>query len=84
MNKVFKADDQVYFPSRSTRVLTLDNSNDYLYPISTLMGNLTEDGKIVDDDKLPSIYHATPETHELLEKLHGVKFEKPPTTELPK
>ena len=84
MNKV-KIGDKVYFPPKSTKVLTIcRNSCSSEYPIVVLVDSerhpwsLTTDGKVYVDDALPSLFHATPEMKAKLEDLYGVEFEVPP------
>lgn len=77
----FKAGDKVYYPKRSRSVLTVYEDGLPSYPIH-LQGrteDFTRDGKSLEGDMTPSIFHATEENHALLEKLYGRKFEAPPT-----
>ena len=76
----FKTGDKVYYPFRSTKVLTIHerNSPDYPMLVSEHTSSFTIDGKSYIEDILPSIFHATPENHTLLEQLYGVEFEAPP------
>ena len=79
----FKAGDKVYYPPKSTKVLTVYELDDSVYPIMVGLGNrhtytLTIDGKIYTGDALPSIYHATPEMKAKLEDFYSVEFEAPP------
>lgn len=81
MNK-FKDGDKVYIPMLSTKVLVVTINAPWRkdpYPIDIFSTTFTIDGKIREEDKLPMIFPATEENHALLEKLYGVKFEKPPT-----
>lgn len=81
MNK-FKDGDKVYIPMLSTKVLVVPTNAPWgksPYPIDIFSTTFTIDGKIREEDKLPMIFPATEENHALLEKLYGVKFEKPPT-----
>lgn len=84
MSKEFKAGDKVYYPIKSTKVLTIrENDDSAEYPILVNFGSrytytFTIDGKSYDEHVLPSIFHATPENKAKLEDLHGVEFEKPP------
>ena len=84
MNK-FKIGDKVYFPPKSTKVLTIHAHYDSSeYPILTSVDSerhpwsLTIDGKAYVDDALPSLFHATPEMKAKLEDFYGVEFEAPP------
>ena len=79
----FKAGDKVYYPPKSTKVLTVYELDDSVYPILVDLGSrhthtFTIDGKFYTDDALSSIFHATPEMKAKLEDLHGVEFEAPP------
>lgn len=80
MNKTFKAGDKVYFPGVTDKVLTLSkNARDSkYYPLTADGYTFTFDGNLVKDNRLPSIFHATPKNHALLEQLYGGEFEKPP------
>ena len=93
MNK-FKAGDKVYYPLRSTKVLTVyeqDVPDEYslkIYLDDGTAETFTEDGKKYSTDKAVPIFHATPETQRLLEHLHGIKLEdasvKPTSKEIVK
>lgn len=81
MNK-FKVGDKVYCPYYGTDVFevqpnTYDEDLDK-YPLRVCAETFTVHGKSSDRRYLQDIFHATPENHELLEKLHLVGFEKPP------
>ena len=85
MSKKFKVGDKVYFPPKSTKVLTIHAHYDSSeYPILTSVDSerhpwsLTIDGKAYVDDALPSLFHATPEMKAKLEDFYGVEFEAPP------
>lgn len=80
----FKAGDKVYYPLRSTEVLTIRKSNAPVYPILVTKHDFTFtiDGKLLSTDTAPCLIPATPENHELLEKLYDVEFEKPPSNEI--
>ena len=85
MSKEFKVGDKVYFPPKSTKVLTIcSTSCSSEYPILALVDSerhpwsLTTDGKVYADDVLPSLFHATPEMKAKLEDFYGVEFEAPP------
>lgn len=86
MNKEFKVGDKVYYPEISTKVLELTkdpcDSEFNRYPLRVTVGasvyNFTTDGKHSLTAALPILSPANEETHELLEKLYGVEFEKPP------
>ena len=87
----FKIGDKVYFPHKTTKVLTICR-NSYIseYPIIALADSvkypwsLTIDGKVYVDDALPSLHHATPENQAKLEALYGVPFEPAPSKPTPK
>lgn len=82
MNK-FKDGDKVYIPMLSTKVLVVTTNAPWRkvpYPIDIFSTTFTIDGKIREEDKLPMIFSAPEENHALLEKLYGVKFEKPSTS----
>ena len=90
MNK-FKAGDKVYFPPKSTKVLTIcSNSYSSEYPILALVDSerhpctLTTDGKVYVDDALPSLFHATPENQAKFEDFYGIPFEPAPPKPTPK
>ena len=76
----FKVGDKVYFPSESNKVLTVhenyDDDPDYLIKVDGFL--LNTDGRYTDRNPVPSLIHATPENHKLLEQLYGVEFENPP------
>ncbi len=82
----FKAGDLVYCPNHSTKVLKVaKNNSDYnldIYPLMVTVCDyvytFTDSGKHSRTAKQPTLFHATPENHELLEKLYGVEFEKSP------
>lgn len=80
MNK-FKAGDKVYYPPISTKVLTAEKNiyNGEVYIIRVCNSTFTSEGKQYELDSLPTLLHATPENHALLEKLYGKEFQKPPT-----
>ena len=78
MIKEFKAGDKVYYPPRSTKVLTVYERNSPKYPIMVGGQVFTCDGTFLGDEELPCLIHATPENHALLEQLFGVEFEAPP------
>ena len=84
MIKEFKAGDKVYYPHFDTSVLTLvesARSSSFLaFEQPNKLIIITKNGKVWDEQGMVSgIVHATPETHELLEQLYGIEFEKPPT-----
>ena len=74
----FKADDKVYFPFKTNRVITVEQYQHTNYPILAGGHSFTLDGKYEGSEPVPSLLHATPRTHALLEELYGVEFEKPP------
>lgn len=81
MNK-FKVGDKVYCPYYGTDVFEVqpnewDEDLDK-YPLMVGAKTYTVEGKNFDHSPLQDIFHATPENHELLEKLYGVEFERPP------
>lgn len=77
----FKVGDKVYYPMHDTKLHTVELSNDVheLFPVAVDGEFFTIDGKILSCSIVSSLIHATPENHELLEKLYGVEFEKLPT-----
>lgn len=80
--KEFKVGDKVYFPYYGTDIFEVKpnefNENLEKYPLMIGSKTFTIHGKIFDQSCLQDIFHATPENHELLEKLYGLEFEKPP------
>lgn len=78
----FKVNDKVYFPCYGTGIFKVEansyNENLDKYPLMIGARTFTVHGKNYDNRLLQDIFHATPENHELLEKLYGVEFEKPP------
>lgn len=80
--KEFKVGDKVYFPGYGTGIFELE-ANSYnedleKYPFMIGAKTFTTHGETYERNFLQDIFHATPENHELLEKLYGVEFEKPP------
>ena len=78
----FKVGDLVYCPYYGTDVFEVqpnewDEDSDK-YPLMIGDKTFTVHGKDFDHRPLREIFHATPENHELLEKLYGIEFEKPP------
>lgn len=78
----FKVGDKVYVPYYGTGIFIV-STNSYnedldKYPLMIGARTFTVHGKNYDNRPLQDIFHATPENHELLEKLYGVEFEKPP------
>lgn len=78
----FKVGDKVYVPYYGTGIFIV-STNSYnedldIYPLMIGAQKFTVHGKNYDYGPLQEIFHATPENHELLEKLYGVEFEKPP------
>lgn len=83
--KEFKVGDKVYFPALGGNIVEL-RENESGFAAYTLIAERCGQYRSMDTlgrersvDAVPSIFHATPENHELLEKLYGVEFEKPPT-----
>ena len=78
----FKEGDLVYCPMRGTDIVEVKsnefNENLHKYSIMVDCTAFTVHGKSVYSNFLQDMFHATPENHELLEKLYGVEFEKPP------
>lgn len=78
----FKVGDKVYFPYYGTDIFEVKsnefNENLEKYPLMIGSKTFTIHGKMFDQSCLQDIFHATPENNELLEKLYGVEFEKPP------
>lgn len=78
----FKVNDKVYFPCYGTGIFKVEansyNENLDKYPLMIGARTFTVHGKNYENRLLQDIFHATPENHELLEKLYGVEFEKPP------
>lgn len=82
MSKEFKVGDKVYYPMHGNRIYTIHDkyvSMSEDYPLWVNGGSFTLDGKYQSNRPIPDLLHTTPENHELLEKLYGVEFEKPPT-----
>lgn len=81
MNK-FKVGDKVYCPYYGTDVFEVQanewNEDLDKYPLSVGAKSYTVEGMVFTNSQLQSLFHATPENHELLEKLYGAEFEKPP------
>lgn len=81
----FKAGDLVYCPQLGQGVFTVQASQRYpTHPFKICRDDclawfLTAEGKLYEFNKAAIIFHATPRTHALLEELHGVEFEKPPS-----
>ncbi len=80
--KEFKVGDKVYCPYYGTDVFevqpnTYDEDLDK-YPLRVCAETFTVHGKSSDRNYLQGIFHATSENQELLEKLYGLEFEKPP------
>lgn len=73
----FKPGDKVYFPAKSTKVLTVQNVNGNPSCLMLVDGYcLMSGGKISNLDCNPSIFHATEENRLILEALYGVEFDK--------
>ena len=84
MSEKFKVGDLVYYPQLGHGIFTLKMSYNLLnYPVRISKGDFDEltftaDGKLYEDDKAATIFHATPENQRLLEQLHGIKLEDAP------
>lgn len=79
MTSKFKAGDWVYYPVKGCELYKVVKvAKDDIYPVILTGATFTKDGLAYSGEKAPSIFHATEENHELLSKLYGVDFEKPP------
>ena len=71
---------KVYYPSVSTSVFTLEDSEDKDYPLFVGAGvyclHLIEDGRRDVYERVPRILHATEENRVKLSELFGVEFDK--------
>lgn len=88
MKQEFKAGDKVYCPSEQVQIYTLRANDCEIYPLiincDSFIKSFTLYGHRYNGDPFPSIFHATPENHEMLCKLYGVEFEAPPKPKTPK
>lgn len=79
---LFREGDYVYYPDKGTSLFKLKFSgNGIKVQWGTSRNHLayfTDEGMSSRISTHPSIFHATKKNHELLEKLHGVRFESPP------
>ena len=78
----FKAGDLVYYPQLGHGIYRLQETGLDVWPLIIRRDYFSKkrfraDGKIFGSDKAATIFHATPEVHEQLERLYGVEFEKP-------
>lgn len=84
----FKVGDTVYCPSKTNRIHKLLDWDDSHYTLgirdNSFLMSFTQHGVAGIYSDMPSIFHATPENHELLTKLYGVEFEVPPKHKTPK
>ena len=85
MKQEFKAGDKVYCPEISNEVHAINKSGykSIPYEVKASQGNhiyVDEYGRYGVESFTPTIFHATPENHELLCKLYGMEFEATPTT----
>lgn len=79
MTEQFKAGDEVYYPSLdfNIHVLALNEKNGLYCLVIDNGDGISINGKYLHTDKLPSIFHATPENKALLESLYKCEFEGP-------
>jgi hypothetical protein len=82
MNKeTFKAGDEVYCPSQGVKIHLLCDYESETYPLLLMSSNcaasISTKGFKVITDKIPYIFHATPENKALLEALYKCEFEAP-------
>lgn len=82
MNKeTFKAGDEVYCPAMGEDIFVLDIDSYHRasseYPLSLRDSTFTTEGLRHTTDKVPYIFHATPENKDLLEALYKCEFESP-------
>lgn len=89
-HRKFKAGDKVYFPALGGNIVEL-RENESGFAAYALIAercgryrSVNTLGREWSADAVPSIFHATPENHELLERLYGIDFEKPPAKPTPK
>lgn len=75
--ETFKVDDYVYFPRVGNKVYKLFGTDASNYPIGCAEFTFTESGKILKEDHVPSIWHATEENRKKLEAFYGIEFAKP-------
>lgn len=77
----FKVGDLVYCTMHGNRIYTIHDKYDSMSedcPLWVNDNSFMIDGRFHANRPMPDLLHATPENHELLEKLYGVEFEKPP------
>lgn len=89
MKQEFKAGDKVYCPeiSNTVHILTDICCKSKTYEVRTSEGNyihVDEYGRYGIESFNPTIFHATPENHELLCRLYGMEFEPPPKRKEPR
>lgn len=81
MNEQFKAGDEVYCPSQGVKIHLLCDYESETYPLLLMNSNcassISTKGFKVITDKIPYIFHATPENKALLEALYKCDFEAP-------
>ena len=85
----FKEGDLVYYPGartdKCTKVFQLEGCGYGRYPLGIRYDDgfsiqtFTAEGYYHITNKLPRLFHATPENKAKLEALYGMEFEKPPT-----
>lgn len=83
----FKVGDKVYLPALGAAVYQVKENGVFdpmFYPLKAVDSSndavvvFAKNGRTRVGDGFPGVFHATPTNHELLEKLYGVEFEKPP------
>lgn len=78
--ETFAVGDKVYYPLNGAKIYTLIDSgiSDGNFPLEISgVTTFTTDGKLLLTDRVPALFKATEENHELLTKLYGLNFEKP-------
>lgn len=79
-SQTFKVGDQVYYPSKSTKIFTLKAYNAASFPLvintRTINVTFTVDGREFENSPTPLILHATGENRVKLSGLYGVEFEE--------
>lgn len=79
-SQTFKVGDQVYYPSKSTKIFTLKEYNAASFPLvintRTINVTFTVDGREFENSPTPLILHATEENRVKLSGLYGVEFEE--------
>lgn len=79
--QTFKAGDKVYYPCKSTKILTLQKHTSFEFPFKVINGNsdmtFTKQGKEYLYDNVPTIFHATKKNCKKLSELYGIQFEEP-------